>query len=317
MEEYTVPLLETTHEKGKKYKRINTPFGYFGAKNNIALKLCENLPPHNCWVEVFCGSAALTMAKAPAPIEVLNDIDNEVVNLFKQLRSTSNELCQMISLTPYAREELEIARNIDPKDSDLERARKFLVQAMFAINGVFGKEKGGFSYSQSYSRNEKDARVSRWYNLPERIQKVVERLRGVRIENRDALEIIKMFQYRPATLLYLDPPYLGERTEGYSVDANDEGFHRTMLELANKSKCMIFISTYENDLYEKFLGSKKKWTRKTINTTTKDSKGNSHSRTEVVWTNYWFEKALSNNEIPIRLSKKEIKENKLNPVRKL
>jgi DNA adenine methylase len=57
---------------------------------------------------------------------------------------------------------------------------------MMAINGVFGKERGGFSYSDSYSRNEKDARVNRWYNLPDRLMPVAERLKSVRVTHEDA-----------------------------------------------------------------------------------------------------------------------------------
>src|SRR5688572_17564592 len=87
-------------------KKINTPFGYFGSKNKIALQLCSDLPPHNCWVEVFCGSAALTLRKKPASIEVINDIDSEIYNFFQQLRKNTDSLVEAVRLTPYAEEEL-------------------------------------------------------------------------------------------------------------------------------------------------------------------------------------------------------------------
>src|SRR6185295_8273464 len=83
------------HQRVKNISKINTPFGYFGSKNKIALKLCADLPPHMCWVEAFCGSAALTLAKRRAPIEVINDIDGEIVNVFKQLRNHQDELCRL------------------------------------------------------------------------------------------------------------------------------------------------------------------------------------------------------------------------------
>ena len=123
---------------------------------------------------------------------MINDLDGEIINLFRQLRTNSDELKRVVSSTPYARGELVLARITNSNDSDLERARKFLVQAMFAINSSFGKQRGGFSYSQSYSRNGRDARVNRWYNFPDRLAAVFERLRDVRIENRDAREILKM-----------------------------------------------------------------------------------------------------------------------------
>ena len=73
-------------ETQKKFKKISPPFGYFGSKNKIALEICSSLPPHNCWVEVFCGSASLTLRKIQAPLEIINDIDDEIVNVFEQLR---------------------------------------------------------------------------------------------------------------------------------------------------------------------------------------------------------------------------------------
>lgn len=308
-------IAEKTIKKVPSAKKINTPFGYFGSKNKIALQLCSELPPHNCWVEVFCGSASLTLRKSPAQIEIINDIDKEIINLFEQLRNNHEELCRLIALTPYAEQELIDAR-IAVKDlSNVERARRFLVQSMMAINGVFGEERGGFSYSDSYTRNDRDARVNRWYNLPERLTLVVERLKDVRVENKDARKLIKRYLDRPATLLYLDPPYLGERTKGYTVDANDEAFHKELLELANQANCMIFISGYENELYDLILSEQKGWSKKTIETTTTDSKGNSHDRTEVLWMNKHFQNAYSNGKVPISLTEKERKQNKVNPER--
>jgi DNA adenine methylase len=304
------------HQALKNVNRVNTPFGYFGSKNKIAVQLSQNLPPHTCWVEAFCGSAAVTLSKRKSPIEVINDIDGEIINLFKQLRNNQDELCRAISLTPYAKDELELARIASKTDSDLERARKFLVQAMMAVNGVFGEEKGGFSYSQSYSRNDRDARVNRWYNLPERLTNVVERLRDVRIDNRDASELLEMFSNRPASLVYLDPPYLADRTKGYTNDANNDEFHIKLLRVALKSKCMIFISGYENDLYSSMLTPKKGWGKRIIETSTKDSKGKVHLREEVIWTNSQFKKGLKSKSLLVRLTKKELKENKLNPERK-
>ena len=299
-----------------KKAKVNTPFGYFGSKKRLSLQFVDQLPPHSCWVEAFCGSAAFTLSKKKAPIEIINDVDNEIINVFKQLRDNQQEICRLISLTPYAKEELESARVTAVGDSEVERARKFLVQAMMAVNGVFGKEKGGFSYSQSYSRNGRDARVNRWYNLPERLTSVTERLRDVRIENRDAIELLRMFDKRPATLVYLDPPYFGNRTNGYKIDANDESFHVELLKTAVKANCMIFISGYKSDLYDSLLPSNKGWEKVEVDASIKDIEGKSHPRTEVIWMNKYFLKAQKEQKLNIRLTEKEMSQNKLNPERK-
>lgn len=293
-------------------KKINTPFGYFGSKNKIALQLCSDLPPHTCWVEAFCGSAALTLRKKPAQIEVINDIDSEIFNFFEQLRKNTAAFMDVVKLTPYAEQELLSARVPQEGLSDLERARRFLVQSMMSINGVFGEERGGFSYSDSFSRNGQDARVSRWNNMPQRLEEVVERLKKVRVENKDALKLMKRYLDRPNTLMYLDPPYLGERTSGYNNDANDVEFHTKMLKMANKAECMIFISAYEHPLYDKLL-TDGWWCKRIIKTTTKGSDGKARARYEVVWMNKHYLKALNSSQVPMPLTKKEKSEGRLNP----
>lgn len=300
---------------GKSYKKIAPPFGYFGSKNKLAFELCKDLPPHNCWVEAFCGSSAVTLAKSPADIEVINDIDGEIVNLFRQLRNNSKQLCKQIELTPYAEQELVDARNENSEISDLEKARQFLVKSMMAINGSFGTNKGGFSYSDSYSRNKVGARVNRWNNLPERLRKVVERLKNVRIEQKDAKKLIERFSNRPATLIYLDPPYLADRINGYEIEANDHNFHLDLLNVACKSNSMIFLSGYENELYTDLLTEKKGWAMKEFEATTQGSNGQSKKRTEVLWMNKFFTEAMDKAEVPIILTEKETKNRKLNPER--
>src|SRR4030042_574320 len=248
-----------------KAKPVKGPFGYYGAKLRIAKKIIESLPPHNAWVEGFCGSAAITLAKPPAPIEIINDADGEIVNLFDQLRNNADALFHAVALTPYAREEFERACYTQEDLDPLERARRFLVATMMTVNATIGA-RCGFSFSQSYARGGKEARVNRWYNLPVRLEMVVERLRGVRVENRDACELLGMFVDRPATLVYLDPPYFVKRDHGYVIDANDSGFHADLLAVCKKARCMLLISGYDNDLYEEMLNSKDGWFKSTKET---------------------------------------------------
>lgn len=294
---------------------VKAPFGYYGAKQRIAKQIVDTLPPHHAWVEGFCGSAAITLAKAPAQIEVINDADGQIVNFFEQLRNNSEKLCNSISLTPYAREEFEISRRIEPNLTPLERARRFLVATMMTINGTIGSQRCGFSFSQSYTRQGREARVNRWYNLPNRLEKVVERLRGVRIENLDACKLVEIFANRPATLLYLDPPYFVKRDHKYTIDANDSEFHIKLLNACKNAKCMILISAYENSLYSEVLIPEDGWFKSTIATQTRDTKGKDYARTEVLWMNSQFIKAQITGRVPIRLSKKEKQENKINPPR--
>jgi DNA adenine methylase len=317
-----MPSVPSRNDSGQgSEKPVKSPFGYFGSKQRLAIQIAEMLPPHNAWVEAFCGSAAVTMAKKAASLEVINDADLQIVNVFRQLRENPTELIELVEFTPYAREEFEDAYKKKDVPDCLEQARRFLVACMMTVNGAMGSNgdgarHSGFSYSQAYARNGQEARVNRWNSLPKRLASVVQRLKNVRVENRDARELLRMFLNRPATLVYLDPPYLMERDTKYKVDANDETFHQELLELCCQAKCMVLLSGYENPLYSSFLNKRDGWERETIATYTRDTKGKDLARTEILWKNKFFIKAATTGSVPIRLTKKEKKNGKTNPTRK-
>ena len=144
----------------------------------------------------------------------------------------------------------------------------------------------------------------------------MDRLKHVRIEHRDARELFKMFLNRPATLVYLDPPYLMDRDHGYKVDANEKEFHEELLELCCRARCMVLVSGYNNPPYNSFLTERRGWERVAIETYTRDTKGKDFSRTEVLWKNRFFVKAASTSRVPIRLTAKEKANYKVNPVRR-
>ena len=260
------------------------------------------------------------MAKKPAPIEIINDADSQIVNVFQQLREQPDELIRLIEFTPYARTEFENAYMENGAEGKLEQARRFLVASMMTVNGAVGSngigfKHSGFSYSQSYTRNGHEARVNRWNAMPERLRRVIERIKQVRIEHRDGQELFKMFLNRPATLVYLDPPYLMDRDHGYKVDANEREFHEELLELCLRARCMVLVSGYSNRLYNSYLTQQRGWHRRVIETHTRNTNGKDLTRKEVLWSNRLFAKAALTGRVPIRLSKKEKENLKVNPVR--
>ena len=105
-----------------------------------------------------------------------------------------------------------------------------------------------------------------------------------------------------------------ERSHKYKYDI-DESFYIELLKVSNEAKCMILISSYDNELYNESLSSINGWTKTIIDTNTADTTGKKYKRKEVLWKNEQFEKALKNNKLPIRLSEKEKKHKKVNPTR--
>jgi DNA adenine methylase len=292
---------------------VKPPFGYYGAKQRLASDILKMLPPHNAWVEAFCGSAAITLAKPPAPIEVINDLDGNIINLFRVLRRQPNALARAVALTPYARKEFNDAGRKRKKLTPVEKARRFLARTMMTVNG--DAKDAGFSYSSSFARGGMEARVRRWNNVPDRLTSVAQRLTNVRIESLDARRLLELFLDRPATLMYLDPPYFVKRDHRYVIDANDEAFHRELLTLCRRARCMILLSGYDTPLYRKMLRPKDGWKSVSIKTHTRDTDGKDYVRREVLWQNKHFVKAARTGRVPIRLTPSEKRNDKINPPR--
>ena len=248
-------------------------------------------------------------------IEIVNDLDQNIVNTFRQMRDNGDELLRLIELTPYARTELTRARQGRDEDSDLERARKFLVQAMMSVNGVLAGKRGGFSVSDTYTRGAREARVNRWYNYPGRLKAVTRRLRHTRIESKDGIELLAEYSNKPATLIYIDPPYLADRGAGYNVEARDRDFHERLLSQALLCKCMIMISGYRSKTYTKLLEGKGGWRRIELYAATQTTNGDRLGREEMLWMNKVAEEAWKTDSVRITLTEKERKDGKVNPAR--
>lgn len=227
---------------------------YFGGKWRIAPWIVEHLPPHRCYVEPFGGAASVLVRKARSYAEVYNDLDGGGVNLFRVLRDRGPELIEALRLTPFAREEFEAAYG--PTDCELERARRLVILSFmgFGSNSVSGR-KTGFRANSSRSGTTP---AGDWANLPEAYPALVARLRGVVIENRDALAVMRAHD-APDTLHYLDPPYALETrgSERYTHDMPDIDQVR-MLNAALTLQGMVIISGYETGIYDRFLWGWKK-----------------------------------------------------------
>lgn len=273
---------------GRSAKGVPTPFGYFGSKHRLAGRIASMLPPHNHWIEAFCGSAAVTFAKEPCARECINDLDGAAINVFTQLRDVPDQLLRMVTLTPYARSEYELAKTAVEGETPLERARRYLVNAMMTVNGSAGSAHAGFSFSDSYTRGGVEARVNRWLKLPQRLELVAQRLKGIELLQLDAIDVLDAHAHEPQTLVYLDPPYLMDRRHGYRVDANDMDFHERLLTAARHARCMVLVSGYSNPLYTKLLTPSDGWLSTSLRTTTRGTSGVDSARTEMLWMNSAF-----------------------------
>lgn len=243
---------------------------YPGSKARLAHWIVSQFPPHECYLEPFAGSAVVLFAKPRSPVEMLNDRDGRVCNFFRVLRDRPEELARAAELTPWARAEYEESQ--EDEGDDLERARRFLVRCWQGYNGSTVDDCGW----QKVCRNLSPWPAPKWWqSVPQSIRAATERLSGVQIETRPALDVIRWANY-PECLIYCDPPYLGLGSRYlHDMDEND---HERLLDALCEHRGPVFLSAYESAFYEERLTGWQRMSRQNqaLETVT---------RQEVLWLN--------------------------------
>ena len=223
---------------------------YYGGKWRIAPWVISHFPAHECYVEPYGGAASVLLRKPRSPLEVYNDLNGEVVNFFRVLREKADVLIEALYLTPWARAEYELSQErVDADLGDVERARRFYVSSWMGFGGGRARWRQGWRYQVRAGTLWKPSAES--FAELDHLYQVVERLRGVQIECRDASDVITQCD-APTTLFYLDPPYVhssrSKWLDVYAVEMSD-GDHRDLAALARSLEGMVLISGYPSDLY--------------------------------------------------------------------
>lgn len=259
---------------------------FHGGKWKVSKWIIEHLPPHLSYVEPFGGGASVLLQKEPARTELYNDLDDALIRLFRVLQNPeqADRLVWLLERTPFSRREFE--RAYEPADGDpVEAARRTLCRSFMGIGslGTTGRAKTGFR--RSVTENKFPARE--WSSYPDALRLTIDRLRGVVIENADAMELMADVDHVD-TLFYCDPPYLpqtrskksrrgGEQYHTYHYELSEDQ-HVLLLEQLKSMKGMIVLSGYPSPLYDEQLAG---WARV-------ERAAYAHGgldRTEVLWIN--------------------------------
>ena len=278
---------------------MNSPFKYFGGKVLLAKELIPLIPAHKSYVEPFGGAAALLFAKHPSKVEVYNDLNSDLANFFRVLRSfeATQVLHENLTYTPYSRAEyknfLEVFNSLPntiPPAGDVGRAFLWFYIQITSFSGRFG-DSWGFSVAQNQART--------FANSIDRLPDLHTRFRHVLVENNSYEEIL--FRYdTQQTFFYIDPPYVASTRKGGTYKHEmDDSDHENLLEIITcpllSSKVML--SGYRSPLYDDML---KDWHTidferrhcpsigKTKETGLKGEgiTNDTHRRTETIWLNY-------------------------------
>jgi DNA adenine methylase len=270
--------------KARRARGKRIAFGWYGGKFSHLDWLLPLLPEAHHFCEPFAGSAAVLLNRPPAPVETYNDIDGEVVNFFRVLRDDSASLARQISFTPFAREEFYYAVSKAPRSlSDLERARRFFVRARQARTGLAQTATlGRWANCKNTSRSGMSGVISRWLGGIEGLDDIGARLLRVQIENRPAIDVIRLYDSKE-TLFYCDPPYL-HSTRG---DASAYGFemdeqqHCDLSAALHRIEAKAAISGYRCDMMDRLY---KGWRR--FDADEKHCHSIKQLQQESVWMNY-------------------------------
>ena len=260
---------------------------YHGGKFRLAAWLTGFFPDHTTYVEPYGGAAGVLLQKPRAYSEVYNDMDGDVVTVFRVLRDETLclELQRRLTLTPYAREEFIAA--YEPvgvaADDLVETARRVLVRAYmgFAGGGASGYRTGFESSSER--RHGRLAHI--WAQLPSAIDAFYTRLQGVMIENKPAIDVMRAHD-RADTLFYVDPPYrhavreIRGKNGVYRYEMSDTD-HEALLAVLLALDGMVVLSGYDSAMYNDALAG---WQRHATRARISAGRG-AGIRTECVWLN--------------------------------
>jgi DNA adenine methylase len=261
---------------------VKPPILYFGGKITLGPAIASLLSEHEHYVEPYAGSLAVLLAKEPSPHETVNDLDGALMAFWRVLRDQPGDLERVCALTPHARSEFEVARDLDSAPTDLELARRVWIlltqgrAARLTRTGwrhycdPAGAGVGMPGYLAGYVQ---------------RIAPAAARLRNVSLENRPALDVIRKYGAVPEVLLYVDPPYLGStraNDNAYRVEMRTEAEHRELAEVLRACRAAVVLSGYPSTLYDSDLYPD--WHRRTFDANTGQG-GSWVGRTEVLWSN--------------------------------
>jgi DNA adenine methylase len=255
---------------------------WFGGKWRLAPKLIKHFPEHREYVEPYGGAASVLLRKPRSYAEVYNDLDGEVVNLFRVLRDShlSMRLVDQLRLTPFAREEFKASYS--RCDDPVERARRLVVLSFMGFgSNAHARSSTGF---RATVRRSGSTPAQDWMRYPDALLQTIERLRGVVVEQSNALELIQRYDSEDA-LFYVDPPYVQSTRARYgahrcySVEMTDQD-HRDLLDVLRGIKGKVVLSGYAHPIYDRAL---KDWGRIEMSTYADGAR----PRVEVVWLKEW------------------------------
>jgi len=210
-------------------------FPYIGGKFHLLKTLVPLIPQHRIFVEVFGGAANLLLNKPPSSIEVYNDLNGDLVNLFLVVRDHQRKFIDRFKWVFYSRGLYDRWLKGPPPEDPIERAVRFYYILRCSFSGSYGA-------SIRYKRQPgKPAPNTLWSALDD-TEQISERLKNCYIECLDFRRCIKNWD-TPETFFFVDPPYYGLQYYEQKFSPKD---HTELQETLGKTRGK-WLLTYNDD----------------------------------------------------------------------
>lgn len=245
---------------------------WVGGKRRLAKHIIPMFPEHICYVEVFAGAAAIFFLKEPSKAEVLNDINGELVNLYRVVQHHLEEFVRQFKWALTSRKIYEWLQDTPPETlTDIQRAARFYYLQKASFGGKVGDQNYGTATTSPPRLN--------LLRIEEELSAAHLRLARTQVENLDWRECLRRYD-RPHTLFYLDPPYLQAHKGLYGVTMRLEEYAE-MGDIVRglKGKAVVSVSGHD-EMRSAFKGLE----MKTVDIKYSVSKGRRTAQKElVIW----------------------------------
>lgn len=260
-------------------RMLKPPIPRLGGKSRLRKEIIKRFPEHTCYGEPFFGVGWVFFGKEQSRIEVINDVDGELINLFKMLKFHAEEIQRLMKYEISSRDLFYIYRGTDPKTlTEIQRA----VRYMYIVSQSFAAKGDAFGYKTTTRPSPQIFDVNH-------LIKLKERLRNTYIENLDYKQIIEKYD-RKHSFFFCDPPYLDTYNK-FSADSKVEFGKKEHEELCSilkglKGKFLLTVNDHEyiRKLYKGFKIAETK-----VNYSVSKSSEGRKKYNELIITNYEYE----------------------------
>lgn len=258
---------------------MKTPIAYYGGKQTMLKHIIPLVPEHRLYTESFAGGAALYWAKEPAPVEVLNDVNSNLINFYKVLKCHFKALESKISTTLHSRDQYDFACIVYDYPQFFDEVTRAWALWVKSKMGFASKLDGAFGYDKlnnSVAKKINGAKVLFTDELARRIE-------NTQIECTNALRIISSRDSESA-FHFVDPPYIGTNCGHYSGTFNLMDFEE-LLHLLSGIKGKFMLTMFPHAVLSEYV-LQNGWRAVEVERTISASKTSRRKQVEVIVMNY-------------------------------